>query len=409
MKETQGVFLTGYVTVKVIGHYPELFFDVCARKGVTVWNIKKTSKTECEGNIRLRDIPLLKSVRRNTVYKVTFVHRKGIPFLSKRFLSHKPLIIGLFLSMFFVLFLSNIVWDVKVKGVHPEIEKRIVDQLNEYGIQPGAMKFKIDPPSQIQQQLLNDIPELLWVGVTEKGTTYHLEGVEKTVVEEEETNGPRNLVAAKDGVIVDMYVSKGRPVVQVNDYVERGDLLVSGALREQQNEEDEDSDEEKKDEQQQVVSAEGEVIAKTWYETEVNIPLKTNYEVLTGENKYKYFLKFASVFIPIWGFTDPDFDQIQTEVNERQFKFLKWDLPISFVEHNVQEKTNLSDERSKEVAVKDGIEQAKTDLQKQLGPDAKISFEKVLHESIDSGKVNLNLYFTVEEDIVKIQPLSQGD
>lgn len=411
VKQTQGVYIAGYVTIKVVGHHPELFFDLCARQGITTWNIRKIGEMVCHGNIKLSDVNDVKTLRRKTIYKLSFIGRKGLPFITNKFLFKKPLVISLLLSMFFVLFLSNIVWDVKIKGVHPELEKQIIDQLDEYGIQPGAMKFSIGSPSKIQQKLLDDIPELLWVGVTENGTTYHLEGVEKTIVEESEKLSPRNIVASKEGVIVDMFVSKGQPMVGVNDFVEKGDVLVSGALgkNEDSAEEGEDEEEDSKPPAKELVAAEGEVIAKTWYETEVNIPLDTNYEVLSGENKKKYYLRFGGFLMPIWGFTNPDFENVQMEVTEKSINFLKWELPISYVKQNIQEKEYVSEKRTPEEAKVVAIKQATKNLQEKLGQEAKINFEKVLQERKESGKVKLTLYFTVYENIAKSQPISQGD
>ncbi|MDL4841503.1 sporulation protein YqfD [Aquibacillus rhizosphaerae] len=408
MRHTQGVFFTGYVTIKVMGYHPELFFDLCARNNITVWNIKKLSDTECKGNIKLKDLSSVTSLRRNTIYKISFIEKNGLPFLTAKILFKRPLVIGLLLSILFVFFLSNIVWDVKVKGVHPELEKRIITELNKYGIQPGALKLKIGSPGEIQQQLLNDIPELLWVGVTEKGTTYHLEGVEKTVVEEKEEHGPRNLVASKEGVIVDMFVSKGQPLVNVNDFVEKGDILVSGVLGKEKNDKENDKEEDEESDEN-MVEAEAEIIAKTWYETEVNIPIKANYEVLTGENKKKYYLRFGDFLLPIWGFLNPEYENTEVESTQKTLNFLKWELPISFVKQKIQEKELVNETRTTKEARTEAIKQATKDLQKDLGHEAEISFENVLHERIDNGKVKLSLYFTVLEDITKPQPLSQGD
>src|SRR5699024_9771076 len=149
----------------------------------------------------------------------------------------------------------------------------------------------------------DDIPELLWVGVDQKGTTFFLEGVEKIVVKEEEADEPRNLVAAKKGVIQNMYVSKGVPQVAVHDYVQPGDLLVSGVLGE--NEEADDEEREEAEQPLEYVAAEGEVIANTWYEVTVNAPLLVNEEVLTGNQKQKYFIQFGNFQIPVWGFRNP--------------------------------------------------------------------------------------------------------
>ncbi|WP_407268441.1 sporulation protein YqfD [Radiobacillus sp. PE A8.2] len=409
MKSTQGVFFTGYVTVRVMGHHPELFFDLCTRYQIMVWNMKKIDKTTCEGNVRLKDLSKIRGLRRKTTYKLAFKNKKGLPFLSNKLWLRKPLLAGLLISILFVVLLSNIVWDVTIKGVHPELEQQINKQLVSYGIEPGAFKFHIKTPGEIQQQLLTDIPELLWVGVSEKGTTYQLEGVEKTMVSEPEKQGPSNLVASKKGVIVDMFVSKGRPMVKINQLVNKGDMLVSGNLSANQEVKQEDEEDQEPQKEQHYVHADGEVIATTWYKLTIEVPLDANYDVLTGKNKKKYFIKIGPLSIPIWGFTNPDYKEKQVETHEKPFYFLQWKLPVYFTSENVQEKRTVEEKRNQEKATTIAISQAEKQLRAELGKDAEISFQKVLHESIDNGKVNLILYFKVLENIAKNQPISQGD
>ncbi|WP_164668573.1 sporulation protein YqfD [Virgibacillus doumboii] len=404
MKQIQGSFITGYVTVLVKGKRPELFFQACNEQGITVWDIKKESDNTCKGNVKLNAIASLRQVKRRTGYKLRFVDKKGYPFILKRFLRRKEVILGLLLSILLVFFLSNIIWEVRVTGVPKDIEEKIDKQLEEYGIHQGAWTFSLAPPTEVQQKLVNDIPELLWVGVHQKGTSYVLEGVEKTIVKEEEVEGPRNLVATKKGVIQKMYVSKGLPKVQVNDYVEPGDILVSGKLQF-----DESQDKDKKEKQFDLVAAEGDIIAKTWYETEVTVPLTANHELLTGKSESKYHLKINNFELPIWGFGSPDYKEIHREREGNNLYFLKWKLPVKIVETKLSEKRYNQVDRSKEEAVNIGIEQAKNELKLQLGPDAEIVSENILHESTGNGKVKLTLYMAVEEDIVKEVPINQGD
>ncbi|SDK53623.1 sporulation protein YqfD [Sediminibacillus albus] len=411
MKHTQDVFFTGSVTVKASGHHPELFFDLCAREGITVWNVKKINDTECLGNIRLSDIPSLKVLRRKTVYKLSFPSRRGLPFLIKKIFRQKPFVAGLLLSFLFVVFLSNIVWDVEIKGVHPEIEKKISQKLDAYGIQPGALKFTLGTPAAIQKRLLDDLPELLWVGVTEKGTTYQLEAVEKSIVEEQKATGPSNIVAAKKGVIVDMFVAKGLPLVKVNDVVEAGQVLVSGRLNDKKEQEDKNADKDDAADSKngQLVSAEGDIFAETWYRVKTTIPLETSYQVLTGESNAKYRLKLGNLQIPVWGFKDADYEQTYKETNIKPIYFFKWTLPLSVVEEQVHEQESYQQKRTEDEARSAAVDQASKQLQTELGRDADISFQKVLHERIENGKVKLILYFKAKENISKIQPISQGD
>ncbi|WP_164216181.1 sporulation protein YqfD [Virgibacillus sp. YIM 98842] len=407
MKQIQGSFFTGYVTIAVKGNQPELFFQLCAQKGISVWDVKKTADNQCQGNVKLNDVNEIKYIRKNTGYKIRFMNKKGFPFHLSRFLQRKELLTAAILSIMLVLFLSNIIWEVKVTGVPKDIEEKITKQLDSYGIHSGAWKFSIDSPKEIQKMLVEDIPELLWVGVDQKGTTYFLEGVEKVIVEEEEAEGPRHLVATKKGVIKNMYVTEGIPQVSVNDYVEPGDILVSGIINgEEETGEDEDGENNK---ELEYVAAEGEITATTWYEAEVTIPLQFNTERITGNHEKKYYIRIGNMQLPVWGFSEPDYNAIHREADERPINFFKWELPVAFVEMTLSELLHEEKERTKEEAVNIGVEQAKNELSLQLGPDAEIISEKVLHETTDSGKVKVNLYINAEEDIAQIQPLNQGD
>ncbi|MYL33430.1 sporulation protein YqfD [Pontibacillus yanchengensis] len=395
MKRTQGVFFNGYTTFKVKGNFPEFFLNRCVENGIVIWNVKKIDESSCQANIKLEDIPKLKDLRKNMSYKITFSSRIGLPFLVNAIWKRKPLVIGFLLSLILIFTLSNMVWDIDIEGVTPEIEHKIKENLDEYGVRKGAWKLNLETPSEMQQKLLNDVPELLWIGITEKGTTYHLQGVEKTVVEEKEKGGPQHLIARKKGIIVDMYVEKGEPQVNVNDFVQPGDILVSGLIG--------------GEEDQQVVHAEGEVIAETWYESEVSIPINVEYKVITGEKEKQYAITLFKTSIPLWGFTKPDFKQVFVDEKERPLYLYKWKLPIAFKTKQIWEQEVYVQNRTQDDAVLAGIEQAKKELSKQLPIDAKILSEKILHQKKENGKVNLILYIKVQENIVKPYPITQGD
>lgn len=406
MKHIQGTYLKGYVTVLVKGDMPELFFQKCNAQGIPVWNVKKTTIDACEGNIKLTDIKYMKQLKRKTNYTLKFVHKKGSPFVLERLLRKKQLLIGLLLSVMLIVFLSNIIWQVKITGVPKDIEEKISKQLNNYGIHSGSWIFSLDSPSTIQQKLVYDIPELLWVGVDQKGTTYYLEGVEKTIVKKEKVKGPQNLIATKKGVIKKMYVTKGLPMVHINDYVEPGDILVSGVIDESLLNDNKDKKQDDKD--IDYVAAEGEITATTWYEVDVTVPMHTSKETLTGNREKKYDIRFGKIRLPVWGFGTPEYAAIHRETNEKPLRFIKWDLPVMIVSTTLSEKVYNKEARTKKDAIAKGMEQAKQELKLKLGPDAVILSEKVLHETSEHGKVKLNLYLSVEEDIIEPQPIKSS-
>lgn len=397
--------IRAYITVRIYGTRPELFLQKCADDGITIWDMRKIDETCCQATIKLKDMGTLRRLRRKSLYKISFVDQKGFPFFFSRIRRKRFLFIGMLAGLLFFFVLSNLLWSVKITGVPKEIEEKIETELEAFGVHPGVWLFSIASPKDIQRQLLNEVPELLWTGVDLQGTTLHLEAVEKTIVEEMKPGEPRDLVATKKGVITKMYVAKGKAEVSVNDYVVPGQLLVSGDLNRQNDEETE----EEEAPSQQPIAAEAEVIANTWYEVKVTVPLQYHAKELTGEQKKKHYLQFGKVQLPIWGFKNPDYTDSQEEKREQALRFLKWELPISYVAREINETKKIGEERTREAAIETGIRQAKIQLQNELGPEAVILSEKILHEHIERGKVDLTLYISVEENIVKEQLINQGD
>ncbi|MCZ0704025.1 hypothetical protein J2T56_002261 [Natronobacillus azotifigens] len=404
MKQIQAKWLKGYVRIQVTGYYPELFFDLCVRNGVRVWSIRKINQTTCTGDVFLQDISLIRRLRKKTRYKLSFSKRIGAPFAFRRIGKKKPLLTALICSLILIIYLSNLIWNIEITGVRPEVQKKIQQTLSNEGIYRGRLKFLVDSPDQIQKKLLEEHPELLWVGVQPQGTSYHLEVVEKTQVPQQEVGKASNIIASKDGVIVDMYVEKGRPLVEINDFVRKGQTLVAGKLTAK---EDEESEEQKNG--SPPVAAKAEIYANTWYESNLSVPLETSYEVLTGEESNKYYLGISSLRIPIWGFFQKKYEDHQIETNKHSLQLFQWELPIYWIKEEIYQLEYVEEKRTVEQARQVGLHQAKEELQQMIGRDAKIIDQKILHESLENGKVNLHLYFTVEENIAKIQGILQGD
>src|SRR5699024_12094881 len=98
-------------------NHHDLFVKLCNDEDIQTWDIKKISKNECQGKVRLTDIRDVRKLHRNTDYKVSFLDRKGYPFIWRRFLRKKEVVISIVFVFLFIFFLSNIIWKVDIKGV----------------------------------------------------------------------------------------------------------------------------------------------------------------------------------------------------------------------------------------------------------------------------------------------------
>ncbi|MFG6121101.1 sporulation protein YqfD [Thalassobacillus sp. B23F22_16] len=394
MKPLQGKFIKGYVTLIIQGTYPEQFINLCAREGVVIWNAKKLSEHQLQANIYLDDLTEVKRIRKRTRYKIRLKRGQGIPYLWSNFVAQKPLWFALLLTIMLLVFVSNLVWSVHIEGLPKELEKKVEKQLKGYGVQPGAVSFRLDDNGTLQQKLLDDIPELLWIGVEKKGTAYIFHGVEKTLVEKEEARQPADLVAAKKGMIHYIYISQGKPMVEVNDYVEKGDLLASAQLDEND---------------KSLVRAEGQVVAETWYRVEVTASQQENIQTATGEFEKQYHINIAGFEFPVWGWGKIDYKFKKKEEDYHQLSIFSKTFPFYWKKTTYFELSRMKYDRTEEEAAQIAKEQGKRDLLKKLPEGSEITEENILHRSVDNGKVKLILFMKVHEDIAKTKNVNQGD
>jgi similar to stage IV sporulation protein len=197
---------------------------------------------------------------------------------------------------------------------------------------------------------------------------------------------------------VDMQIQRGRPVVGLNEVVQKGDLLVSGKYGDPLQETDD-----------QIVGAKGKVLGEVWYESEVTVPLQVHRKEYTGRrDKHTHF------FIGTKVLRNPfrkslDLKQYETTQITRSFYVGNWKMPFGLVDEERLEMNFLQYRRTLSEAIQLAKLSAKEEMMTYLGSDGKIVNEKVLHQRVDNGKVYLKIHFDVVENIAVSQPILQGE
>lgn len=388
-------FYSGIIKIKASGKGLERFLNALVRNDISVWDVKRHGTEHLTFYTRLEDAKRIRHIIRNFECKITFIKRTGIPFFLKRLLKNGGFLAGSFLFLSVIFLLSNMIWDIEVKGADPATEYKINKVLKDMGVKKGQLQFLVDTPEAIQQNISNSIEEITWIGVELQGTTYHLQVVEKSEPEKMEKLGPQNLVAKKKAVIVDMFVEEGEPKVEINDHVEPGKILVSGEIG--------------NDEKKRQVSAKGKVIGEIWYKSQVVLPIESHFQVFNGNEERKHYLRVGNVSIPIFGARKTDFKSFEKETDTKEFNFLKWKLPFTYVTDIYRESEEVIRKYSDKDALEVAKEMARKDLKNKLPEEAVIKEEKILHHRKQNGKVYLTMLFHVYEDIAVEQPIVQGE
>jgi len=217
-------------------------------------------------------------------YPYRILDKQGWPFLWRRIKRSRPLLLG-FLSLLALLYIfSAFIWTVEVKPGEPSglkslTPEEILSVARQEGLKPGALKTTLRL-RELEEAIETRLPQLAWVGIEVKGSKAEIYAVERRDWPlQDET--PAHLVAAKDGLIKEMLVIKGQARVKPGEVVKKGDVLISGLLLEDKS-------------IPLLVSAQGVVKARVWYEGEKTVEKKLKEKIPTGREAKVLFLKIGS-------------------------------------------------------------------------------------------------------------------
>lgn len=221
------------MSVKVWGYSVERLLNLCGNHDVLVWDIEDhgdyhTMRMSVAGFFALK--PLLKK----TGTRAAVLGKYGLPFFVSKMCRRKLFVAGLVCCILFWCLASRFIWDIRIEGNFALTEDVLMDYLEEQGVHTAMKKSALEIET-LEQALREDYDLITWTSVQLKGTTLliHIKENEMPVYDNRnkaETERGMDLVAEKEGVVTYIITRSGVPKVACGDSVQKGDILVSGAV-----------------------------------------------------------------------------------------------------------------------------------------------------------------------------------
>lgn len=221
--------LFGFVEFEATGGFPERFLNLCYINGITLWNVQNDG-VKVKACTPIKAYKNIRKSAHNSGMKVRITRKRGLPFFFNNNKARVGVLVGVVISVAFLFSTTCVLWNVEITGNENIKSEILLNSLESYNVKVGAFKSKIDT-NLVESELLKEYEDLSWVSINIFGTKAVLEvkeNKEKPEVISDDTL--MNVVARKDGKIILIQGHKGRNVVKENDYVLKGDLLVSGIL-----------------------------------------------------------------------------------------------------------------------------------------------------------------------------------
>ena len=196
--------------------------------GIQLRNISYCDELHVRAEIYGFEVSRLRSCLSQRGDDLIVIGKKGI-FWTLKGLSRRPVLIaGILLFISLTFYLPSRIFFVLVEGNDKVSTQLIIDKAESCGIVFGASRREIRS-EKMKNALLGNLPELQWAGINTAGCVAVISVKERTDdrVNRRPTQAT-SIIAARDGIIMDMVVLQGNPLSRVGQAVKEGQLLVSG-------------------------------------------------------------------------------------------------------------------------------------------------------------------------------------
>lgn len=384
-----GRFREGAVKVRVSGGWIERFINRCLAAGFRLWQIETDERVTTMW-MRLDDFKRVRDIAADSRVQIEVIARRGCPFLVRKVLKRKGLIIGPMLFLLLIYVFTLFVWQVKVVGNHAVDSDEILALASENGVYVGALRSSVEP-REAEQTILANCGRLVWCGVREEGTRIVIEVVEKTP-RRAEADCVGDVVARTDGVLTELIVLSGTAAKASGDTVKKGDVLIFGVdprYGEVTDSIDADA--------VRSIGAKGIARARVWYEGYGEASLETMKGERTDRTIYG-----VSVQAGEYAFDWQSAEISETALYETEKKMVKWRnqiFPVEIITHIYYECEPVGVPISEAEATRLAKERAWQSIAEQIPKDAEVKVRRddIVSEAAASVVRVRALVETVEE------------
>lgn len=325
-------------------------------------------------------------------YEITILKRTGKAYLIHLYKTKKIFLYSIIFAFLVIILLTNIIFSVRVVETDKEIKDMILTDLRENGITRFRFKVSYKRKEAIREKILEKEKDYLeWLEIEEVGTMYQVKVIRRINNPKEEELKPRSIVAKKKGRITRIEADYGEVTTKKNDVVDKGDTLISGLIK-------------NKEEIKTKVAARGKVYAEVWYQVNLNLPTIYQEEIKTGNKKNTLEIIFLdkNIFIS-------ELFKYNNSISKETVLYNNPIIPfrISFTK---KEEIKLKQVAYQEDKTLKKIKKLAVDkLKQRIGNDIKILSINVLKKKASADKIEVELFFKVEEDITSYESLENID
>lgn len=377
-----------YYKICVEGHNIKRFIKMLYKFKISL-NYLKTYEKRFSAIINEKDFKKIMSIK--TSYKIKVIKVYGFELIKKEFIKNIYFILSSIIGILIILLLSNITFKVEIVHDDSELKEKLSKELIKNGIKKYTLIKSYDDIQIIKEKILKENKnDIEWLEIERVGVKYVIRLEKRIINTQKEETGYRHIVAKKEGIIKKIDAEKGEISKKVNDYVSKGDILISGEIH-------------KNDDIYGNVLAKGKVFAEVWYKVKVTLPVNYYEKRYTGNNKNVINISFLDSNINILDYKKYKEKEVKQNTLFSDFFDL---FKISF---NEEKELNIVDNVYLMINDDSAIDLARKKIEEKLSNEEYIISQKKLKTTLNNSTINVEVFFKVYENIVEYKYFEIGE
>jgi len=375
--------LQNKIKIKVTGKNIERFIKRLYKNDIEILSLKYIDRKTVIIMIHLEDYE--KVLKLKSIYKINKIDYSGIIQVKKSLHKNRFIIISLLVGYLVILFLSNTIFEVQVVHSSQDIRNLVINELNKHNIKKYSFKKSFNKLSEVSTRILEDNKDKIeWIAIENIGTIVIVKVEERKLNSKIEEYPIQNIIANKSGIIKKITAKNGVIVKNINDYVKKGDVVISGEIMDTYGEKVLDK-----------VSAIGSVYAEVWYTVDLEYPLVYTKDTKTNNEKDVYEIEILNNKFSIFN------SNYKYSIDNSKTILSNPLLPFRLLKTHKQEIIKEDNVYLPEEALIKAEKVAREKLKSQLDKDEYIIKEKKLSFYQKDSKIVVEMFFSVYENIGK--------
>ena len=369
--------MINYYVIQIKGKNPKRILSKLFKLGIDIYDIeyKKnviTFKTTYINYTKIKNI--------KTTYEIIILRVSGINRIKYLFKRYRMFLIFFLLSIFVIILFTNFILFINYETESSELKTLLKSELKKNGVTLYSYRKSYHELETIKNNIKNDNKSKIeWIELERNGVVLNVRVIErkdknKNIITDDVTD----IVASKNGYIRNIYASSGEILKNKDDYVKKGDIIVSGNIFKNSN----------------VVSrvrAKADVYAEVWYIIKANMSDTKTVLSKSNDGESRFVINVLNKDLILF--------KINKNISLEKENILMKNNLLTLKIQNKKNTHNIKKKYKDKEMISILYNNIISSMNKSLDTKEYIIYEKVLKNYKENGKMFIEVFIKTYENI----------